>query len=176
MRRRTGSCGCGSREPTGTQRRYLLVDHLRWLERERLPLSSVTLGDLQRYMGAVGAKVAGPFGQPWREGKRTYGQATLSLAAACLKGFYLHQAAFGVNEDLGRQLDRTRLPNRADRNRALLGHVKTAMPGNPLVRTGAAPASEDGAGGGEGNAAGDGALGPRPDGGDLAGRRRLPDR
>ncbi|MEU7043659.1 tyrosine-type recombinase/integrase [Streptomyces varsoviensis] len=122
------------REP-GTDRTYayLLVDHLRWLERECLPLASVTLSDLQRYMGAVGAKVDGPFGLPWRACKKPYGQATLSLAAACLKGFYLHQAALGVNEELGRQLDRTRLPSRADRNRALLGHVKRAMPSNPLA-------------------------------------------
>jgi hypothetical protein len=49
------------------------------------------------------------------------------------KGFHLHQAALGVDEELGRQLDRTRLPSRADRNRALLGHVKTSMPSNPLA-------------------------------------------
>lgn len=84
-------------------------------------------------MGAVGAKVAGPFGLPWRAGKRPYGQAALSLAAARLKGFYLHQAALGVNDELGRKLDRTRLPSRADRNRALLGHVKTTIPANPLT-------------------------------------------
>ncbi|MFZ3492814.1 tyrosine-type recombinase/integrase [Streptomyces sp. 5.8] len=121
------------REP-GTDRTYayLLVDHLRWLERECLPVGSVTLVDLQRYMGAVGAKTSGPYGLPWREAKRPYAQSTLSLAASCLKAFYLHQAALGVNEELGRQLDRTRLPSRADRNRALLGHVKTSMPSNPL--------------------------------------------
>ena len=28
-------------------------------------------------------------------GKRPYGRAALSTAAACLKGFYLHQAALG---------------------------------------------------------------------------------
>ncbi|MFF3784068.1 hypothetical protein [Streptomyces sp. NPDC001933] len=121
------------REP-GTDRTYayLLVDHLRWLEREYLPLGSVTLADLQRYMGAVEAKTPGPFGLPWREAKCPYVQSTLSLTASRLKGFYLHQAALGVNEELGRQLDRTRLPSRADRNRALLGHVKTSMPSNPL--------------------------------------------
>jgi hypothetical protein len=39
-----------TREP-GTDRTYayLLVDHLRWLERECPPLGSVTLADLQRY-------------------------------------------------------------------------------------------------------------------------------
>ncbi|HEX2319653.1 MAG TPA: hypothetical protein VHJ18_11790, partial [Streptosporangiaceae bacterium] len=53
-------------EGSGTQRTYayLLVDHLRWLERECLPPESVTLQDLQRYMGIVGAKVAMPLGEP----------------------------------------------------------------------------------------------------------------
>lgn len=46
----------------------------------------------------------------------------MSLAASCSEGFYLHQAALGVNEELGRHLDRTRPPSRADRKRALLGH------------------------------------------------------
>lgn len=90
----------------GTDRTYayLLVDHLRWLECEGLALETVSLRDLQRYMGAVGAKVAGPLGGPWREGKRCYGPSTLSTAAACIKGFYLHQSSLGVNEKLGTQL------------------------------------------------------------------------
>ena len=33
-------------------------------------------------------------------------------------------------------LDRMRLPTRADRRRALLGHVKTEMPANPLAPKG----------------------------------------
>jgi hypothetical protein len=55
---------------SGTQRTYafLLVDHLRWLEREALTLERVGLRDLQRYMGLSGAKVAGPDGEPWRAG------------------------------------------------------------------------------------------------------------
>jgi hypothetical protein len=59
-------------EGSGTQRTYafLLVDHLRWLEREALALDRVGLRDLQRYMGLAGAKVAGPHGEPWRNGKR----------------------------------------------------------------------------------------------------------
>lgn len=120
---------------SGTQRTYayLLVDHLRWLEREGVGLDTVSLRDLHRYMGIVGAEVAMPLGEPWRAGKRPYGKASLSTAAACLKGFYLHQAACGVNEPLGRVLDRTRLPTRADRNRSLLGHVATVMPANPLA-------------------------------------------
>ncbi len=121
----------------GTDRTYayLLVDHLRWLERECLVLDTVSLRDLQRYMGAVGAKVAGPFGGSWREGKRPYGPSTLSTAAACVKGFYLHQASLGMNQELGAQLAKTRLPTKADRARAMLGHLKREMPANPLAPT-----------------------------------------
>jgi integrase len=122
-------------EGSGTQRTYayLLVDHLRWLERECLRLDGVSLRDLERYMGIVGAQVRGPLGEPWRPGKRPYGQAALTVAAACLKGFYLHQAARGVNEELGRRLGKTRLPARADRNRAVLGHLTRDLPANPLA-------------------------------------------
>ncbi|MGA2831145.1 MAG: hypothetical protein ABSF03_34110 [Streptosporangiaceae bacterium] len=125
-------------EGSGTQRTYayLLVDHLRWLERECLEFGSVTLRDLERYMGIVGAEVAMPLGEPWRVGKRPYGRAALSTAAACLKGFYLHQSALGVNSDLGGRLSRGRLPTRADRSRLFLGHVKTEMPANPLAPRG----------------------------------------
>ena len=123
---------------SGTQRTYAyyLVDHLRWLERECLALGKVQLRDLERYMGIVGAEVHMPLGEPWRAGKRSYGRAALSAAAACLKGFYLHQASAGINAGLGEKLDRTRLPTRADRRRAFLGHVKTAMPANPLAPRG----------------------------------------
>jgi integrase len=123
---------------SGTQRTYAyyLVDHLRWLERECLALAAVCLRDLERYMGIVGADVRMPLGEPWREGMRPYGRAALTTAAACLKGFYLHQASLGVNEELGGKLDRTRLPTRADRRRALLGHVKSSMPSNPLAPKG----------------------------------------
>ena len=122
-------------EGSGTQRTYayLLVDHLRWLEREALPVAAVTLRDLERYMGLVGAEVLMPLGEPWRVGKRPYGKDALSSAASCLKGFYLDQAVLGVNAELGRQLDLTRLPSRADRNRALLGHAQTRLPANPLA-------------------------------------------
>ncbi|MEU5062132.1 MULTISPECIES: CHAD domain-containing protein [unclassified Streptomyces] len=37
-----------------------------------------------------GADYPGPFGLPWREGKRPYGHSALKTVAACLKGFYLH--------------------------------------------------------------------------------------
>lgn len=125
-------------EGSGTQRTYayLLVDHLRWLDRECVGPEVVTLRDLQRYMGIVGAEVAMPLGEPWRAGKRLYGRAALSVAAACLKGFYLHQASLGVNGDLGGVLGRTRLPSRADRSRSFLGHVMTSVPANPLAPRG----------------------------------------
>ena len=125
-------------EGSGTQRTYsyLLVDHLRWLDRECLGLDVVKLRDLERYMGIVGAEVLVPLGEPWRVGKRPYGKAALSTAAACLKGFYLHQAGLGVNDDLGGRLSRTRLPSRVDRRRSFRGHVKTEMPANPLAPLG----------------------------------------
>ncbi len=84
-------------------------------------------------MGAVGAKVTGPYGQPWRTGKRPYGHSTLKLVASCLKGFYLHVSGLGTNEELGKRLDRSRLPTRQDRNRALLGHTQKRLPKNPLT-------------------------------------------
>jgi integrase len=120
---------------SGTQRTYayLLVDHLRWLERESLTVDGVGLRDLERYMGLVGAEVRMPLGEPWRVGKRPYGPAALSITAACLRGFYLCQAALGVNSELGAALDRRRLPSRADRRRSFLGHAITALPSNPLA-------------------------------------------
>ena len=71
---------------SGTQRTYayLLVDHLRWLQRECLALDRVALRDLERYMGILGAEVRMPLGEPWRVGKRAYGPAALSITAACL--------------------------------------------------------------------------------------------
>lgn len=120
---------------SGTQKTYAyyLVDHLRWREREGLATPSVTLRDLHRYMGAVGARIPMPFGQPWRTPpKRPYKAAALEVAAACLKAFYLHQCAFGLNHDLRTELESRRLPTQADRNRALLGHVMTSVTVNPL--------------------------------------------
>jgi hypothetical protein len=147
---------------SGTQRTYayFLVDHLRWLERECLALGGVHLRDLERYMGIVGADVRMPLGQPWRVGRRPYVRAALSAAAACLKGFYQHQASLGVNAELGGKLDRTRLPTRADRRRAFLGHVKTAMPANPLAPRGPyRRPPKDAPGWCQGRAAGGGELG-----------------
>jgi len=84
-------------------------------------------------MGLSGAKVAGPHGEPWRAGKRPYGRSALSTAAACLKGFYVHQASLGVNRELGDQLARTRLPSQADRRQQFLGHLRRELPANPLA-------------------------------------------
>jgi hypothetical protein len=132
-------------EGSGTQRTYacLLLDHLRWLEREVLAPETVSLTDLKRYMAALGAAWRGPYGQPWRAGRRPFGQSALSAAAACVKGFYLQQALLGVNTGLGSQLQLARLPSRADRQRAFLGHVQWELPANPLAAAaGAAAASE----------------------------------
>lgn len=124
-------------EGKGTQKTYAyyLVDHLRWRIREGLVTESVTLQDLHRYMGAVGAKVKMPYGQPWRlPPKRPYQTSALEVAAACLKGFYLHQcAARGINEGLRTALAVERLPTQLDRDRAFLGHVKSAVQANPLA-------------------------------------------
>ena len=164
---------------SGTQKTYAyyLVDHLRWLERECLSFGDVRLRDLERYMGVVGADVRMPLGEPWRDGKRPYGRAALSTAAACLKGFYLHQSSLGVNAELGGALDRTRLPTRADRRRALLGHVKTEMPANPLAPKGRyrrhPKMLPDGA---RDRPAGRGELGEGPADRVLAGRRGPADR
>lgn len=119
----------------GTDRTYayLLVDHLRWLEYECLTPETVTFSDLERYMAAVGAEYRGPFGRPWREGKKPYGQSALSTAAACLKGFYLFQGSQGAGREVADAFRASRLPSRADRGRMLLGHLVTEMPANPLA-------------------------------------------
>ncbi len=84
-------------------------------------------------MAALGAAWRGPYGQPWRTGRRPFSQSALSAAAACVKGFYLQQALLGVNTGLGSQLQLARLPSRADRRRAFLGHVQRELPANPLA-------------------------------------------
>ncbi|GAA3802147.1 tyrosine-type recombinase/integrase [Streptomyces phyllanthi] len=119
----------------GTDRMYayVLVDHLRWLRFAGLDTGSVSLEDLRHCMAALGAHYPGPFGLPWREGKRPYGHSALKAAAACLKGFYLRLGTLGVNPSLAEALRVTRLPTRADRRRAMLGHVLHSMPANPLA-------------------------------------------
>ncbi len=118
----------------GTDRTYayLLVDHLRWLEFEGLTPETVTMRELERYMAAVGAEYAGPFGRPWRTGKEPYSQSSLDLAAACLKGFYRFQGTQGIGRELAREFDQKRLPTKADRQRMFLGHIARELPANPL--------------------------------------------
>jgi integrase len=124
-------------EGSGSQQTYAyyLVDHLRWRIREGLTTETITLQDLQRYQGAVGAQVPMPYGQPWRmPPKRPYSTAALAISATVLKSFYVHQCArFGINPQLREALDVTRLPTTADRGRALLGHVKSTVPSNPIT-------------------------------------------
>lgn len=119
----------------GTDRTYayLLVDHLRWLVFEGLTPETVALQDLQRYMATLGAEYDGPFGRPWRENKRPYGQSALETTAACLKGFYLYQGSRGVHQKLADEFKHDRLPTKADRRRAFLGHTLITMPANPLA-------------------------------------------
>jgi len=118
----------------GTDRAYayLLVDHLRWLESEGLSPDKLTMRDLSRYMAALGAEYAGPYGRPWRAGKAPYSQSSLDSAAACLKGLYRFQGTQGVSQDLAAEFDRKRLPSRADRQRMFLGHAARELPVNPL--------------------------------------------
>ncbi len=115
----------------GTDRTYayVLVDHLRWLESESLTTETVAFPDLERYMAAVGAEYRGPFGKPWREGKRPWGQSALSTAAACLKGFYVFQGSQGAGREVAEAFKSGRLPSRADRRRMFLGHVRRRGPG-----------------------------------------------
>lgn len=94
------TCGAG----TDRTYAYVLVDHLRWLRFAGLDTGSVSLEDLRHYMAALGAHYPGPFGLPWREGKRPYGHSALKTAAACLKGFYLHLGTLGVNPVLAEAL------------------------------------------------------------------------
>ncbi|GAA2502452.1 hypothetical protein GCM10023100_22550 [Actinocorallia cavernae] len=123
--------GSGSQEPYA----YYLVDHLRWRIREGLTTETITMLDLRRYQGAVGAQVAMPYGQPWRvPPKRPYGTSALALSATVLKGFYLHQCVTrGINGQLRAELDVERLPTKADKNRAFLGHTMTSVKTNPLA-------------------------------------------
>ena len=116
---------------------YLIVDHLRWLAHEGLCPQTASFRDVCRYMGAVGAEYAGPFGSPWREGKKPYRQGTLDTAAAALKGFFLFQASsLGINQGLGKAMDGSRLPTKADRQRAFLGHALKEMRATRSGRSG----------------------------------------
>jgi hypothetical protein len=82
-----------------------------------------------------GPREAGPGRTASRGGPASgpYGRSALRTAAACLKGFMCIRRHWGVNRELGDQLARTRLPTRADRRRALLGHLGRELPANPLA-------------------------------------------
>lgn len=118
----------------GTDRAYayLLVDHLRWMESESLVPERVTMSGLSRYMAALGAEFAGPYGRAWRAGKEPYSQSSLDGAAACLKRFSQFQGTQGANQELADELDRKRLASKADQRRMFLGHVARELPANPL--------------------------------------------
>lgn len=120
---------------SGTQRTYayIMVDHMRWLAHESLGPETISIGDLKRYMGLLGAEFPGPLGRVWRAGKRPLANASLTLAASCLRGFYLHQGGLGVNESLATLLKENRLPTRSDRQRRLLGHLETPISKNALA-------------------------------------------
>lgn len=67
---------------------YGLVDHLNWLEANRLTASSVTVDDLRRYMNALTGEGSGVLGVMWRE------RPPLSISAAAniatvVKAFYM---------------------------------------------------------------------------------------
>lgn len=118
----------------GTDRTYayLLVDHLRWLEENSLTAEDVSFEDLKRYMAAMGAEYAGPFGSPWRTGKLPFSSSSLASLAACLKRYYLFEGLKGSNKQLVSNLKRTRLPSLADRRRLLMAHTTRDMSANPL--------------------------------------------
>src|ERR1035437_9776556 len=82
---------------SGTQRTYayLLVDHLRWLEREALTPQTASLQDLKRYMAAAGAAWRGAGGQPWRRGPRPTRPGRPGAARAWGVGGGLRVSALG---------------------------------------------------------------------------------
>jgi integrase len=67
---------------------YCLVDHLNWLEVNRLAVASVTEDDLRRYMNAVTGQGAGVFGLAWRDRPPLGGSAGCGVATI-VKAFYL---------------------------------------------------------------------------------------
>ena len=90
-------------EGSGTQRTYayLLLDHLRWLEREALAPAAVSLRDLKRYMAALGAAWRGPYGQPWRAGRRPFGPERPVGRRGVREGFLPAAGAAGCQPGAG---------------------------------------------------------------------------
>jgi len=119
----------------GTQRTYAyhLVDHLRWLKAVNASEEAVSLEDLRRYMALCGAEHAGPLGSPWLDAPLS--ASALQVRAAVLKGYYLDVTARErINDELNKQLTKTRLPTRAMKDKQFLAHVSgLQVPGNPLA-------------------------------------------
>lgn len=67
---------------------YSLVDHLNWLDANRLPVSSVTIDDLRRYMNALTGQGVGVYGPAWRDGP-PMGYSAAANVATVVKAFYL---------------------------------------------------------------------------------------
>lgn len=67
---------------------YGLVDHLNWLDANRLTVSSVTVDDLRRYMNALTGQGAGVYGVVWRDRPPLSNSAAANVATV-VKAFYL---------------------------------------------------------------------------------------
>jgi integrase len=65
-----------------------LVDHLNWLDANRLTLASVRVDDLRRYMNALTGQGAGVYGVVWRD-KPPLGNSAAANVATVVKAFYL---------------------------------------------------------------------------------------
>jgi len=105
------------------------------LDLSGLTPESISISELQGYMGLLGAEFPGPRGVVWRQDKPPLGPASLKAMAACLKAFYLYLGALGANRELAEALRETRLPRTVDRRRSFLGHTLRSLPTNPLAPT-----------------------------------------
>ena len=99
-------------------------------------LDRVRLWDLERYMGILGARRADRWASRGGSVSARMGLQHCRLRRPAWKGFYLHQAALGVNPELGKSLNQTRLRSRLDWRRSFLGHTTTSLPANPLAPQG----------------------------------------
>jgi integrase len=70
---------------------YGLVDHLNWLDANRLTVSSVTIDDLRRYMNALTGQGAGVYGVVWRDRPPLSNSAAANIATV-VKAIYLNSA------------------------------------------------------------------------------------
>jgi integrase len=67
---------------------YGLVDHLNWLDANRLTISSVRDDDLRRYMNALTGQGAGVYGVVWRD-RPPLSSSGAANVATVVKAFYL---------------------------------------------------------------------------------------